>query len=595
MVVPGLNESTLQPAGFFVNPTGGFSSLPPIPEGFELVQPEGATAAQVQSDDDLPPGFRVIGTSGRLPPDFRSSELPPGFKIVQYGEREPIGRAESIVRGIGDQPIVGPLLTRAEAFKNALVEPMHSDEKDISHAQTLGQRYSENLEAENARTAQAYQQYPVSTTVGNLGTGLVGGAPVAGTKIGATVLGLVGKTLPRRLAAGAASGAGIAATDAELRGNDPVNAAEWGAGFGAAAPVAGRTIGAGLNKVADLQAARSPEFQEGIQRAAQQAINPTGIVPEAAKGPLVRDGELVTSAIKQAAKNGADSIKNMGARLTSESVSDAVAGIDKTLQHEQFRPEYQGEVFRILDNMSKRAANPDGVSFGDIWADRMALNDIRRGPPSRDRTAAGIAVHRLDGFLNNIQQSHIAAGDPMTAVRSLNEFNKNWSAAMQAETIEKAMLTAERSAQGRNDLPGATLNAFRKLANKIEDGRIQVAPDVKQAINRVLGGTYGLGLVGKLAPRGVLPIGVDMLGSLAAGHPAGLGMAAVGEAARRMQERIIRNRVAQVASAARAQAPAAQRFQQMRPSQAGVFGNLSSYAQPAVALPARAAAEKAYR
>jgi hypothetical protein len=54
------------------------SALPPIPPGFELVQPEGATAAQVQSDDELPPGFRVI----ELPPDFKSAELPPGFEIV---------------------------------------------------------------------------------------------------------------------------------------------------------------------------------------------------------------------------------------------------------------------------------------------------------------------------------------------------------------------------------------------------------------------------------------------------------------------------------------------------------------------------------
>jgi hypothetical protein len=63
-----------------------------------------------------------------------------------------------------------------------------------------------------------------------------------------------------------------------------------------------------------------------------------------------------------------------------------------------------------------------------------------------------------------------------------------------------------------------------------------------------------------------------------------------------MQQRIILNRVLAAASAARAQAPAAQRFQQMRPvPQTDVFGSLGSYAPTAVALPARAAAEKLYQ
>jgi hypothetical protein len=85
-----------------------------------------------------------------------------------------------------------------------------------------------------------------------------------------------------------------------------------------------------------------------------------------------------------------------------------------------------------------------------------------------------------------------------------------------------------------------------------------------------------------------------MLGGGLAGT---VGVMTAGQAAKALENRLARQRNENILRAALARAPAAQRYQQLRPSPQsyGTFGNLAMNAQPIAALPARAAAQKLYQ
>lgn len=157
-------------------------------------------------------------------------------------------------------PIVGGLLNKAEAATNAglsyLLNPLF-DEKDQLTG-SLGERYSKSLAEQNATDEAFEQQHPVASTAAQVVGGTaatlpfagVGGALPAGvTRAGQTALGMGGRTLLGQMGRSAASGAGINAADALVRGNDPGVAAITGGAIGAVAPPIARGLAAAAQPV----------------------------------------------------------------------------------------------------------------------------------------------------------------------------------------------------------------------------------------------------------------------------------------------------------------------------------------------------------
>jgi hypothetical protein len=493
-------------------------------------------------------------------PTLKAAELPPGFELDDHGDHDRIGAetgrtkpgvgtGEALIRGAVDQPIVGPIIGKADAALLALRASLHPEDPNISHADTFSQRMAENEAIQKARTAAAYQEHPVAANVANIGAGIAlpAGIIKAGP-IGARLLGMVGGGLTRQIPAMAASGAGIGALDAALRGNDPVRGAEFGGAFGAVAPVIGRGIGAAAGGLAN------------------RAIN-------AMPG-------LGTAGIKQAAQNGFQSL-DRDVRFNPNTIDTALDDIQKEMGTRGFDPGYQKPVFDILDNIRPKPSGLPGVGpvptgFGDIINARQALNDLTRGIPTKDTTAAHAARdlvdEMMDKFTTKIGLKDVISGDATAALRGLNTANKNWASYKTADMLEQAMeraeLRASSTGSGRSNYANQLRQQFRPILDKIIAGKLRVPADVEAGIRGVVSGSaYGTRWLSKLAPTGIVSGGIEagishMMGG---GIPGAIAAAGIGHAAKVAQDRLVLGRVMRAIQAAQRQAPAEQAYRAALP------------------------------
>jgi hypothetical protein len=192
------------------------------------------------------------------PPAPAQSAMPPAFDpsqpfdVVAKGPaidpNDAPGIAEGVVRAAAKGiPILGGAVNKLEAATNAalapVIDPLLPDSYDKLPEPTFSGRYQHALDLQNAKDQSFETAHPIADTAAQLAGGVASTLPVASTALGARLLGLTGSTLPGMVARGAAAGAGLNAADAEVRGDDPENAAAVGAITGAAAPVAGRLLG----------------------------------------------------------------------------------------------------------------------------------------------------------------------------------------------------------------------------------------------------------------------------------------------------------------------------------------------------------------
>jgi hypothetical protein len=434
--------------------------------------------------------------------------------------------------------------------------------------------------------------------------------------IGARLLGLTARTPIGKIAEGAASGAGLAATDAALRGNDPIEAAKYGAALGGAAWPAGRALGAVAGKIGDVVAA--PARRAAQEAAAGDVLADRGVsVPAGAGGApserLTEGGQLSTEALRDVARAGYKSIDSTGAQLKSDYVNRTVGAIIADLERNNFRSQYQSEIFNTLDGLIKPEIRPPSqfgdimagkpvqpqppsfapTSFGDIQAARMRLNDvIRESPGTAKATAAEHAKSELDHMLENIGQNDIAAGSPTKALRALQDANNHWALVKRSELYQGAIERAQRQAAS-NGIGGNIDNALRQQFKSLRNGKLlRNAPqDEMDVIDAIIAGTPMQNVaraVGRLSPVGhSLPMMLEVGGALAGGHLPAAGIAVTGHAAKMIADAMTRARAARLSQLVRSKAPASIEMRQRLPVRPSV--------DPRLALIARAAQIGAYR
>jgi len=184
---------------------------------------------------------------------------------------QPIG-ASDLVRAAGrGVPIIGGLLDKANAATYAALAPLAPGDTTVSHAPSFSERYGENLEKEKAKDTGFDVQHPVASTVAQLAGGVGSTGLAATTPLGARLLGLTGTTLPGMIWRGAASGAGLSAADAAVRGGDPIAAAGIGGALGTVAPVVGRGISAAVEPLVSTARGIANPAEEATRRVATAA------------------------------------------------------------------------------------------------------------------------------------------------------------------------------------------------------------------------------------------------------------------------------------------------------------------------------------
>jgi hypothetical protein len=172
------------------------------------------------------------------------------------------GMVGSFLQGAADIPIIGDYVNKglrsAAAGLSSLID---------------GESYDTNLKQANTVGDAAIEMNPISNVAGQVAGNIALMAPVAETTLGAKALGITGKNLLTRAGASAASSGVINAADTAARGGDIKDVANSGAvgfGVGAAIPLVGAGIDAGIRAIGNklyptLNAIRNPA-DEGARR-----------------------------------------------------------------------------------------------------------------------------------------------------------------------------------------------------------------------------------------------------------------------------------------------------------------------------------------
>jgi hypothetical protein len=188
---------------------------------------------------------------------------------------EGVGRAFS--RGV---PILGGALNKMDAATNAALAPVLFNKEDQLSEPTFGERYQHSLRDQERKDKSFATEHPIADAVAEVGGGIASTGAAAGTAMGARALGLTGRTLPRMMAQGAASGAGIGGVDAAVRGENPFTAGAVGGAVGGLAPAAGRLANAVVGQPVSnlLRGIRNPteEAERRVATALDRDIRNSG-------------------------------------------------------------------------------------------------------------------------------------------------------------------------------------------------------------------------------------------------------------------------------------------------------------------------------
>jgi hypothetical protein len=193
-----------------------------------------------------------------MPEARKGSSAPASSEWDAFPVAPPV-RANDVVRAAASGvPIVGGLINKANAATNAALAPVLNslfDDKDQLKEKTFAERYAHSLKDQEGQDQTFAEQHPVVDALAKGAGGIAAGGALlkAAPALGARVMGLGGETIPAQVARGAASGAGLSAADALVRGEDPIHAAETGGVVGTAAPVVARAVGSAVDAVRNLR------------------------------------------------------------------------------------------------------------------------------------------------------------------------------------------------------------------------------------------------------------------------------------------------------------------------------------------------------
>lgn len=411
----------------------------------------------------------------------------------------------NLVRQIGTGvPIIGGALNKADAATNAalapILNPLFSKANQLQ-GDTFAQRYQNSLAMQNGQDQQFQGDHPVLSTgaqiaggVGALG-GLASAVPAAGTALGMT------GNLASRTIAGGLSSAAIGGADAAVRSDGDLGAIERGAALGgiigAAAPTAGKLIGAGVNRLIGgtvpervAQLAQLARDKYGINVGpGQLSTNPTIRFLDSVVNRLPFSGGTAAKAAQQSAFNRAvaNSFGESASEVTPEVIQSAKSRI--------------GQVF---DSVAERTPSikADGQFGEDL---KGIINDASQTLQSSEfdplRTQMREILTKFKDGGNQIDgatyQALTRKGAPLDRAMQSNDPNVSFYASKIRDALDG---TLERSAPADvlGDLQTArsqwkALKTVEPLANKSTTGDISPALLMTQATKQYGGAAYGQG------------------------------------------------------------------------------------------------------
>jgi hypothetical protein len=330
--------------------------------------------------------------------------------------------ARSAVHGI---PLVGGVADKFAAGMDALTAPVFGRG---SQAPTIGERYAENAAREAAKTKGFEEAHPIADVAAKVGGGVASlGGVMMRVPGAAAALGAEG-TVPQMVAKGAVSGGALSATDAAIRGDDPLHAAEEGAVLGAAGGPVGKAIGAGVRKVAGaFKPAPALEHAVTTDVAGVPVPVPTSDPAIASKIEIARRGgagepaqrvvqtgdEATQAALDRANANIGSGLDPSGApAVPAQGAAEAVAAELRAAEQQRFQTEQNTMQRAVAGTEALRAdiGRVDPALPAAIHADSPGTAAERIGTGVNQRAGAARAAFKADYDAVKAMESEFAPG-----------------------------------------------------------------------------------------------------------------------------------------------------------------------------------------
>ncbi len=447
------------------------------PDGarYEVEAPEGATEQDVLSFAQEQMG--------------QSSEAEPG-QSYSAGLVDSFTQGASF--GFGDE------LTAAES---ALLGRT-PDGSWFDYSQPIGERYDRALEAERGQQQAFREESPVASAVAEV----AGAVPTALLPLGALGRAAQGASLPARVVAGSAIGAGQGGVYGFGSGEGGLDArldaAVVGGGVGGALGAAAPAVGGAVRGVAQSRAGR---------RAVKE----------------IADHAPDTSQLRMMAGRAYDRAKQAGATFKPEPVQRMIRSLASDMTEEGFHPRLHPKVAVAMDELAKAADDPaTAPAFTTLR--RFASNAAGSADPD-ERRIGSMLVQRLDDFMTDLTPDQVASGNATNIARDLGEARDLWSRMRKSEMVDTAFEKAGDQASG---IENGLRIQFRQILNNPRKRR-GLTEDEIAAMRKVVQGdfpTNTLRRLGRLMSLGSGQQTNTLSGLLTGGGAAGAGFAVGGPA-----------------------------------------------------------------
>lgn len=326
------------------------------------------------------------------------------------------------------------------------------------------------------------------TLAGRFGTGAMTGAKGLASRAGLMA------------AEGATYGAGSAAGHDE----DIATGATIGAIGGAGGSVLGDTISAGISKAHSLIKGK----------------------------PKVPD----LTALKTQAKEAYDQAEKAGVIFKPEGIQQLATDIKADLADFGYLPDLQPRVAAVLKEVDRLGEG--NVTLKGVDLLRRVADNARASKEPSEKAIGNMIIGKIDDFIENVNQTHVLAGDPMRGAAALKKARSLWARISKnqklANAIEDAADDAAAAGSGSN-----IENRIRARVKKLQKDR-GFTPDERAAMKTVVRGTPGqnaLRLAGKFAPTGAVSGVLSGGAGYGLAGPIGLGLPLIGAGAKYLADR----------------------------------------------------------
>lgn len=398
---------------------------------------------------------------------------------------------------VTDIPVVGPALQKAG---------------DWAAGQTVGRMMGQDPDeyirkAEAARSAMD-DANPIARVAGGVAGNIGALALSGGTDVGASALGLAGKTIPR-IVNGGLSYIGLTAGDNMVQGQKPmdalVNALTNGPSIGGVT-VPGSAIAAGIPLLGEGARAINKALGRGVDTAAI----PTSDVLKSRAGALY---DAARSSGIEAPQSGTIKLSDDMFQIARDE-----GLISPTGRIAESYPKIKS-IISTLDDYSRGT-----MTVPQMQATRRTLQDAAASADAGERRVGVEMLRKFDEFASGVAPD-------------LSDASQLYRSAKKGEMIDTAIeLAGNRAGQfSGSGFENALRTEFRNLNGQIIKGILKgVSDDEAAAIAKVANGgpiSNAARWLGKFAPSGVVSAGLSggvpfMVGNAVAGPAAGAAAAA---------------------------------------------------------------------